>query len=412
MQLYQPTITGSLSVSGSINTTGTITATTLVVQTVTSSVSYLTGSTQFGSLSSNTHTFTGSVLVSGSIGVGINNPSAYGALAVSGAVTNSIARIALSAIGTSNGINLGDDGTDAVIGTLNSATKLHILSRSGGVYSRAVTVDSAGFVGIGTTSPVEILHITASNSPAIRIGGVRSYLLQTVDSDGRFRIHDNTGGERFSIASGSGYIGINTTTPGATLPSGIGWTNTPSKVRIMQINSTDGNANSGLFLRQTDNSTGLDLWADNYYGNGYIDSRWDNIDGSLYFRVRTAGTPIIGMKIYGNGNVIVGNSSTSTSAKLQVFSTDLATPTTNSSFGGIFVQGGSYTSTQVQAIDFGSTTYNKPLTRISTKIASSGTYLYFSTSNDYSTGITNTALVIDPTGFVGNVNRKATIKDI
>jgi len=59
-------ITGSLNVTGSITTVGTITATTLVVQTVTSSISFITGSTRFGSLDSNTHVFTGSLNVSGS----------------------------------------------------------------------------------------------------------------------------------------------------------------------------------------------------------------------------------------------------------------------------------------------------------------------------------------------------------
>ena len=57
-----------------------------------------------------------------------------------------------------------------------------------------------------------LLHITGS-SPAIRIGGARTYLLQIVDTDGRFRIHDNTAGERFTIASGSGNVGIGTISP-------------------------------------------------------------------------------------------------------------------------------------------------------------------------------------------------------
>ena len=59
-------LSGSLNLSGSLTTTGTITATTLVVQTITSSISSITGSTNFGSLSSDTHKFTGSLLVSGS----------------------------------------------------------------------------------------------------------------------------------------------------------------------------------------------------------------------------------------------------------------------------------------------------------------------------------------------------------
>jgi len=75
-------VTGSLTTSGSLTATGTITATTLVVQTVTSSISSITGSTNFGSLSSNTHTFTGSILTSGStayfagnVGIGTSSPN-------------------------------------------------------------------------------------------------------------------------------------------------------------------------------------------------------------------------------------------------------------------------------------------------------------------------------------------------
>jgi hypothetical protein len=48
---------------------GTLTAQTINVQTITSSIDYVTGSTRFGSLSSNTHQFTGSVSISGSLNV-------------------------------------------------------------------------------------------------------------------------------------------------------------------------------------------------------------------------------------------------------------------------------------------------------------------------------------------------------
>lgn len=61
------TITGSLTTTGNITTTGTITAQTLVVQTVTSSIDFVTGSTRFGTLLSNTHQFTGSVSMTGSL---------------------------------------------------------------------------------------------------------------------------------------------------------------------------------------------------------------------------------------------------------------------------------------------------------------------------------------------------------
>jgi hypothetical protein len=52
---------------------GTLTAQTIVVQTITSSVSYVTGSTIFGSQLSNTHQFTGSVTITGSLAVNGSN---------------------------------------------------------------------------------------------------------------------------------------------------------------------------------------------------------------------------------------------------------------------------------------------------------------------------------------------------
>ncbi len=71
-------LTGSLSISGSLTVNNTITAQTLHVQTITSSTEFVTGSTKFGSLLSNTHQFTGSVLITGSIsGSGFFGDGAY-----------------------------------------------------------------------------------------------------------------------------------------------------------------------------------------------------------------------------------------------------------------------------------------------------------------------------------------------
>jgi hypothetical protein len=60
---------GNQSISGSITSNGTITAQTLVVQTITSSIEFVTGSTRNGSLLTNTHQFTGSVNITGSLTV-------------------------------------------------------------------------------------------------------------------------------------------------------------------------------------------------------------------------------------------------------------------------------------------------------------------------------------------------------
>jgi len=74
----QHEMTGSLSMSGSLIVGGTITAQTLIVQTITSSVDFVTGSTRFGSQLSNTHQFTGSVSITGSLNAPIITGSLFG----------------------------------------------------------------------------------------------------------------------------------------------------------------------------------------------------------------------------------------------------------------------------------------------------------------------------------------------
>ena len=61
------TFAGIQTVNSNLIVTGSITAQTLVVQTITSSVDFVTGSTRFGSVIDNTHQFTGSVGISGSL---------------------------------------------------------------------------------------------------------------------------------------------------------------------------------------------------------------------------------------------------------------------------------------------------------------------------------------------------------
>jgi len=64
------TFAGIQTINSNLIVTGSITAQTLVVQTITSSVDFVTGSTRFGSsLSTSTHQFTGSVSITGSLDV-------------------------------------------------------------------------------------------------------------------------------------------------------------------------------------------------------------------------------------------------------------------------------------------------------------------------------------------------------
>jgi hypothetical protein len=267
MNLYQPTITGSLSVSGSVNISGsitiagggtisgtasiattaltasfvenaqtasyvlnavsssfaltassadnllvrnTLTAQTLVVQTITSSVDFVTGSTQFGTLLSNTHVFSGSVTMnpnglfvssSGNVGIGLTNPGV--ALDISG--YGRVTGIGLNASPYSTGTNpnyvrwtntggdlyLGQEGSTSggfFVGSLAYDSVLYsgrsINSIINGV-SR-MYINSSGSVGIGNTNPTYRLDIFSGSDFDIRLrdtslGGTVGILFETAN---------------------------------------------------------------------------------------------------------------------------------------------------------------------------------------------------------------------------------------
>ena len=137
-------LSGSLNLSGSLTTTGTITATTLVVQTITSSISSITGSTNFGSLANNTHTFTGSLNVTGALAV---------------VTTGTEFQV------NSTGVNLG-----------NALTDSHIISGSVRINPNGLFVSGSGRVGINTTNPLSLFDI------AVLTSGVRRLLVNYDDS--------------------------------------------------------------------------------------------------------------------------------------------------------------------------------------------------------------------------------------
>ena len=135
--------------------TGTLTAQTIVAQVITSSTDFVTGSTRFGSLLTNTHQFTGSVFVTNSFTV--NGASTFNGRVTATNLTGSLFGTAswatnaqtasfINPTGTNAFVQGGNSfGTTATLGT-NDAQSL-VLETNG---TTRITLDTSGNTNIAT----------------------------------------------------------------------------------------------------------------------------------------------------------------------------------------------------------------------------------------------------------------------
>ena len=185
----------SASYANNLTVAGTLTAQTLVVQTITSSVLYSSGSNVFGNNIANTQTFTGSVNVTGS--VAIASAATY-ALDVSGTgrFTGTIKYSGTSQIldassGTTGylyqylanttgaayfGLERSTGGglftdSSAYATVLGSTTATSLQFATNGIIR--MTVSANGNVGIGTSSPNRLLDVSSGGDTYLRVTGNR-----------------------------------------------------------------------------------------------------------------------------------------------------------------------------------------------------------------------------------------------
>jgi hypothetical protein len=161
-------LSGSLNLSGSLTTTGTITATTLVVQTITSSISSITGSTNFGSLVTDTHKFTGSLNVTGalyvatgSVGIGTVSPSQLFEV-----VGGEIKAGRVDSSNEGGQISFGRSTDNATAWYIDAygnvaSPQLRFVNVSNAVVAMTITGSN---VGIGTSTPITPLSLVLSTT--------------------------------------------------------------------------------------------------------------------------------------------------------------------------------------------------------------------------------------------------------
>jgi hypothetical protein len=342
------------SITGSLVVSSTITAQTLVVQTVTSSIVYSSGSNIFGSALGDRQTFTGSVNITGSqyifgnVGIGTNSPriAATGAnktLDIKGGIY----------FGDTNSESCTINNNDSMIFNIdadNSSTSnffrfaTNTTQETGG--TELVRITEFGNVGIGTSNPTGSLDVSGSvyirstgggvlyiprmadQSRGLSIGeqtalGSKSAVIRTAGGvsehlflDPGFNNSDVAGNIALAYAN-TGSVGIGTYLPD-TLLTAVGKNGNLAKFKTN--NSTDsynagiilaGNANSVQASRNAyilldpngANGTGQDYAFFTALGSGETQFGTSKSDGFL--ALYTADTER--MRISSAGSVIVGN---------------------------------------------------------------------------------------------------------
>ncbi|MFZ3012059.1 MAG: hypothetical protein WA060_03665, partial [Minisyncoccia bacterium] len=297
----------------------------------------------------------------GNVGIGTTTPTA-GKLQVDGNIislsaTNGIVTARSTGADGNNAylqVIGGTSGADWLIGTnrsalAGSAENLFFYKNVAGTGTTGtkMMISADGNVGIGTTTPNANLELYQTSNtgavphlgPALRLSNgfadngtftwnVNSDYAGTVDfytadtSSGGANVisfirpyvqtisgvgwdmafgtstTNATATEKFRI-TGAGNVGIGTTTPGSTLPTGF------TAGTVLEILDAGTNEDTGLFLRRSA-SLGLDIWQDSSVGTAYIDNRYANAAGNIYFRTQTNGTPVNAMTILGSGYVGIG----------------------------------------------------------------------------------------------------------
>ena len=151
------------------------------------------------------------------------------------------------------------------------------LTITAGAATNSVFVDSTGRVGFRTSTPVLDLHVSTSNTPAIRLeqtnaGGFTAQTWDIAGNEANFFVRDVTGGSRlpFRIRPGAptssldisalGNVGIGTASPGLRLDV----RNTAAASATARVTNTDAAGYSGIEFYDSNASTvGLFVGTDN-----------------------------------------------------------------------------------------------------------------------------------------------------
>jgi hypothetical protein len=196
------------SFANTLTVAGNLTAQTLVVQTITSSVDFVTGSTRFGSILDNTHVFSGSVTMnpnglfvssSGIVGIGTITPiGTYGKLTVAGGISITNDNNAKLEIGR---YSSGAPNSYIKIGSGSNSLRITDNADQYDIF----TITNSGSVGIGTTSLTTGYRLEVNGSTKVNGTMVMNspFIFRNKIQNGDMRIDQRYNGATISNTEGT-----------------------------------------------------------------------------------------------------------------------------------------------------------------------------------------------------------------
>jgi hypothetical protein len=303
------------SITGSLVVSSTITAQTLVVQTVTSSIVYSSGSNIFGNALTNTQTFTGSVNITGSI-------NQYGTLGIAGAGANFAnaapramidfrfnadrgIRMSSPAVSTETVIASYQGDVTSNIRTLRLAGDIIYFNTGDGSNSSGsvrVTMDNTGNVGFNTTSPTSLITAQSTGSgdnPVIAVktnytGNATIIELSQISQDGVIKMRSANGTQQVQISAVTGGASYTYFNNGSNV--GIG-TNGPSYTLDVQ-------GTSGAYFSYSAASTYFRIRP--AAANGTVNLQYGANSGAAPDLIFSSDTNAERMRITTGGNISIG----------------------------------------------------------------------------------------------------------
>ena len=189
-----------------------------------------------------------------------------------------------------------------------------------GAATNSIFVDSTGRVGFRTSTPVLDLHVSTSNTPAMRLeqtsaGGFTAQTWDVAGNEANFFVRDVTGGSRlpFRIRPGAPTSSIDISADGDV---GVGTASPDEKLHVegsdgdtsIKVEETNGTATARLLLELVNNGGAQSNLVDTSIG-----STWgaNNINGE--YRLVKAGAGGVAFTLLGNGNLTITGTLTESS---------------------------------------------------------------------------------------------------